>query len=301
MGNQCYTPTTLYKSKMGPNPATGKWPLVGKSMGLLEEPVPVPCGRCIGCRLERSRQNAIRCMHESELHQENSFITLTYRDQDLVLGDNETPTLHPRDLQLFLKRLRKAYGPGIKFFACGEYGSTTRRPHYHACLFGWDPPDKELYSVHRDNQIFSSTILDNLWTHGDTKVGALTFESAAYVARYVMDKKLGRAAKYYETNGLHPEFVRMSRRPGIGSAWYDKYESDCFPHDFCVIRGGVKTKPPKYYSNKYELKNPQKYAIIKEARKKMAEKNASDNTKSRLKVKQEVKKAQIKSLQKNQL
>lgn len=286
----CFSPVILYKSLRGQNAETGKWPLKGlKSGGDIKHPVIVPCGRCIECRLERSRQWAVRCVHESQMHDEKCFITLTYSDDHIPCGE-KAYTLNPRDLQLFMKRLRKKYGEGIRFFACGEYGDKYGRPHYHACIFGLDFEDKKLYSERDGIRLFDSASLTSLWSLGDCKVGDVTFESAAYVARYIMTKKIGRQARYYEDMGIEPEFTRMSRRPGIGASWYEKFKSDIYPHDYTVIRGGIKTRPPKYYNNKYELDNPQQMEYIKNRRKEMAIKNEHLNTPKILKARQIIKK-----------
>lgn len=266
--------------------------------GDVRKPVTVPCCKCIGCHLERSRQWAIRCVNEMQMQEENGkqncFITLTYRNEELTYG-GEGYTLYPRHLQLFLKRLRKKYGPAIRFFACGEYGDKLGRPHYHAIIFGLDFEDKTIHSVKEDTILYRSNTLDNLWTHGGATIGAANFETAAYVARYVLKKKLGKNREFYKRVGIEPEFVRMSRRPGIGRAWLEKYKSDVYPHDRLIMRG-LKMRPPKYYSNIYDLENPEQSAILKERRRKAVEKHAKDNTRSRLAAKLEVKKRQVESL-----
>lgn len=289
----------LYKSWY-PNPATGKTPLRGLvNGGNVRQPVPVPCSKCWGCRLERSRQWAIRCMHEAQMHENNCFITLTYSEENLTYG-NEKPTLYPRDLQLFFKRLRKRLGASIRYFSCGEYGEKKGRPHYHVCLFGYDFPDKKPVPSRTENQYYSSQLLAELWPHGGNVIGELNFETAAYTARYIMKKKLGRNSDYYEKQGLVPEFTRMSLKPGIGTSWYERYKSDVFPSDFIVLSGSRgKMRPPRYYGSKYELTNPEQYGIIKDRRQKEALKHESDNKLSRLRTKERIKKAQTKTLSRN--
>lgn len=258
----------FYKSPAGPNP-NGKWPLVSHT-DKPSEGVTVPCGRCIGCRLERSRQWAIRCINEAQMHEQNSFITLTYNKENIKYGGNESGTLWPKDLQDFWKRLRKELskdGKSIRYFACGEYGDTTRRPHYHACLFGHDWPDKKPHSKNQNGDIlYTSDNLNRLWGHGHCLIGDVTFESAAYVARYIMGKKLGREAEYYKENGIEPEFVRMSRRPGIGATWFEKYSKDVTQFDIQVV-DGKETKPPKYYDKLLERSNLETYNKNKSNRK----------------------------------
>lgn len=301
----CYYPVTLFKSRQGRDKKTGRWPLVGLADGYRDLPVQVPCSRCIGCRLERSRQWAIRCVCESQMHDQNCFLTLTYRDEELLHGYLR-PTLFPRHLELFWKRLRKEYGDGIRYFACGEYGERFGRPHYHACVFGFDFPDKTFHSSKNGIDLYHSNSLDLLWSHGNCLIGSVTFESAAYVARYIMDKKLGQAASFYTEQGIEPEFVRMSRGGrkrkdgsqsfGIAHEWYERYKSDVFPHDYCVIRDGVKTRPPKYFSLKYALDNPSEFATIELNRKLASYKSLGEMTRERLIVREKVKIAQISSL-----
>lgn len=254
--------------------------------------ITVPCGYCLGCKLERSRIWAVRCVHENQMHDNSCFVTLTYADENLPWGADK-PTLNPRDLQLFMKRLRKRFGNGIRFFACGEYGSNTHRPHYHAILFGIDFPDKKLHGKAKNSDLYVSDILDNLWGLGNCIIGNVTFESAAYVARYIMDKKPNQS---YIDQSIEPEFVRMSRKPGIGKPWFDKFSLDIFPQDSVIIRGGIKTKPPRYYSLKYEQLNPEKYLQIKNQRKQRLNEKFDENHPARLLVRETVKKAQITSL-----
>jgi len=257
----CYYPLRMYRSPAGPNP-NGKWPLVSH-VNTQSPEINVPCGRCIGCRLERSRQWAIRCVNEAQMHEENCFITLTYNDDKIIYGKNETGTLVPNDLQLFWKKLRKEINKNgnrkCRYFACGEYGDTTSRPHYHACVFGFDFQDKKYHrTTETGDRLYSSDMLNRIWGHGHCLIGSVTFESAAYVARYIMGKKLGREKEYYKEQGIEPEFVRMSRRPGIGSTWFEKYKNDVITNDIQVVNG-KETKPPKFYDKLLEKTNPELY------------------------------------------
>jgi len=292
----CYYPMTLYRSREGRN-QNGSWPLTSIVNGYADMPVTVPCGRCIGCRLERSRQWAMRCVHESKMHKENCFITLTYKNEDLTWG-LERPTLVPRDLQLFMKRLRKNHGTGIRFFACGEYGERFGRPHYHACLFGFDFKDKKYYDSKNGIETYTSDNLRRLWPHGDNVIGAVTFDSAAYVARYIMAKKLGNTSSYYSEQSIEPEFVRMSRKPGIGSSFFNKWKMDIFPKDHVIING-LECQAPKYYTSLYEKQEPVKYLRIKAKRKNNQQKNAINNTPHQLRIRETVKISRIKTLTRN--
>lgn len=229
------------------------------------ERLQLPCGQCIGCRLERSRQWALRCVHESSLYDNNCFLTLTYNDEHLPCNGS----LNVEDFQLFMKRLRKSIAPDkVRFFQCGEYGETYGRPHHHCLLFGYEFEDKEIIGRTLDgNFVYRSPRLDNLWGKGFCSIGAVTFESAAYVARYVLKKVNGdQAEDHYQ--GRKPEYITMSRRPGIGADWFAQFETDCYPKDFITIRDGLKCHPPKYYDKLYERNHGEnELAIIKEKRK----------------------------------
>ena len=259
----------------------------------------LPCGQCIGCRLERSRQWAMRCMHEAQLHQNNCFITLTYDDAHLPSDQS----LHYKDFQLFLKRLRKKYtGVQIRYYMAGEYGENFGRPHFHACLFGLDFHDKKLWKrTSSGSLIHRSKELETLWPFGYSSIGDLNFESAAYVARYIMKKQTGKhSEKHYQYTSLEtgeivqmqPEFNKMSLKPGIGYEWYKKYRSDVYPHDYVVIRG-KKVKPPKFYDKKYKTDYPYEYDSLIYQREKTAKLHSADNTPERLLVKEQVQKAKL--------
>lgn len=218
----------------------------------------LPCGQCVECRLERSRQWAMRCMHEASLHRHNCFVTLTYDDEHLP----DRGQLVYSDFQLFMKRFRKSVG-NVRFYACGEYGETTWRPHFHACLFGQDLPDKTYWrTTEQDFPLYRSELLEKVWPLGQSEIGSVTFETAAYCARYCMKKVTGDAAedhyRRYDFLGeyqLNPEFCHMSLKPGIGAGFMDKYGSDSYNHDFVIVNG-VKCRPPKYYDRLFSRSLP---------------------------------------------
>ena len=216
----------------------------------------LPCGQCRECRFKRSRDWAIRCMHEAQLHKENSFVTLTYADSHLP----SDRSLHYGDFQRFMKRLRKRFkGTLIRFYMCGEYGESFGRPHFHACIFGLDFPDKKyLTTTINGDKLFTSDILQELWPFGISSIGDVNFQSAAYVARYIMKKITGDGAfKHYsevDEDGVitsrTPEFTRMSLKPGIGAGWLQKFHSDVYPHDHVIVKG-KKVSVPRYYDKKF--------------------------------------------------
>lgn len=237
------------------------------------EPIQVPCGWCIGCRLDKAKQWAVRCTHEAQLYEQNSFVTLTY-DQDNLPEDSSITKKH---ISKFMKDLRGAYvGKTIRFYACGEYGSKHNRPHYHICLFNHDFEDKEIKCITRKEKpfnkgqytnpytLYNSKELTEIWGKGITDFGEVTLESAGYVARYCVKKITGKKAEeHYQ--GKEPEFALMSRRPGIGAGWLKKYRSDVFPKDYFTMNG-VKIKPPRYYDDILKRESPEIYDQIKDKR-----------------------------------
>lgn len=296
----CYRPLNGYRSREI-NPS-GKFSIVfSASQGHLDLPVTLPCGQCIGCRLERSRQWAIRCIHESSLHSRNCFITLTYSPENLP----ENGTLVKRDYQLFMKKLRKRFGPNIRYFMCGEYGEKNARPHYHACLFNFDFRDKQLWKNVRGNKLYTSQSLSELWPQGFSTIGDVTFESAAYVARYITKKITGpKALDHYTTYSRTtgeifserlPEYTNMSLKPGIARQWFEKYKSDVFPKDEVIIREKP-VKPPKYYDKIFDQYDPLQFQKIKQKRKTLAKQHEANNTHPRLDVREKVKIAKAKTL-----
>lgn len=271
----CYHPLPGWFSKTR-NPSGKRSIVFGVEEGFKDKPIQVPCGRCIGCRLERSRQWALRCVHESKLWPNNCFLTLTY-DNEHVPADG---SLRPRDFVLFMKKLRKRYGEGIRFFQCGEYGEQLGRPHHHCLLFNHDFTDRKLLSVNSQSRLYESRELNALWGHGFASIGDVSFESAGYVARYSLKKVTGPdAEKHY--GGRLPEYLTMSRRPGIGRGWLDEFSGDVYPDGVVVTRGGVKCKAPRYYDAYQEEKDPEAMWRLR-VRRKLELENDVDGTGSRL-------------------
>lgn len=264
--------------------------------GKIRRALVLPCGQCIGCRLERSRQWAVRCLHEQQSHSQNCFVTLTYDEDHVPVG------LRYRDFQLFMKRLRKVF-PCARFYMCGEYGEQFRRPHFHACLFGVDFADKVLFrrGSHAGLNLYTSAVLSRIWTDGFASVGQLSFESAAYVARYVMKKVTGdRAEAHYakldlatgEIVPIVPEFNRMSLKPGIGAAWLAKYTTDVFPRDYVVVNG-VKCKPPRYYDKQLTVLDYESSELVSVLRYARSMEVIQDNSPERLRVREVVTRARL--------
>lgn len=295
----CFSPVRAFRA-VAPN-KRGRRPIVfSRRESGSDESVSISCGQCIGCRLERSRQWAMRCMHEASLYDDNCFVTLTYNDANLPVGG----TLVRRDLQLFLKRLRKfsvkRRGRGFRFYACGEYGDETFRPHFHVLLFDYNFRDR--YTWRRSvsgNKLSRSEELERLWSVGSSEIGDVTFQSAGYVARYCVKKVVGRAAAEhylrYDCEGrpyqLLPEFAAMSLKPGIGRPWLLRFQADVYPHDFVIVNGR-KVKPPRFYDKYLESVDPDAYDVMIDAREpdSSAEwvRRVAESTKDRLRVKEEV-------------
>ena len=283
----------------------------------------VPCGKCIGCRLGYSREWADRCMLEAKNYEYNQFITLTYDPEhiNLVIGvDRETGeitdvgTLVPEDLTKFIKDLRRYYQyhyqhQNIRFYACGEYGSNTYRPHYHIIAFNLPVEDREyLFSNVNRDRIYTSDIISKIWGKGIVTVGDVTWNSCAYVARYVMKKVKGpEAEEYYQKIGVVPEFVRMSRKPGIARDYYEENKNKIYESDEIVLtnkKGLAKVvKPSKYFDRLYDIEEPELMKAIKEKRRITGElarelqlAKTSLNKEEYLKLQEENKQAQLKLL-----
>lgn len=261
----------------------------------------LPCGKCIGCRLDYSKEWAIRCTLELQDYEPDTcwFVTLTYDDehvpvsyyseldydfwikQGLHVGSNGrvwdlfgydvpieelfgvcTPlsrslTLRPKDLQDFLKRVRdwqhRIYGNTIRFYACGEYGSSTARPHYHLIIYGLQLQPfgvSDWKSVQNGNTVYECKELEKIWKMGNVIVGRCTYETCGYVARYMLKKKKGHYGEFYRKFNIVPEFTRMSLKPGIGQSYYDKYAKDIYQNDEIFIateKRAIKSKPPRYF------------------------------------------------------
>lgn len=308
----CYHPMDAYGI---PNPVTGKmkivFPKVGQknpsqdyldSQGI--QKLKIPCGNCLGCRLEYSRQWAVRCFFEAKQWQHNYFVTLTYDPEfvplvphykcDEVTGEvtdeSMVMTLVPDHLKNFIKRLRRnfeyEYGhTGVRFFACGEYGPLNARPHYHLILFNCPLDDLKKERCSDGYVYYRSPFIEKAWScktpQGDRRqigyvsVTDFSFETAAYVARYMLKKHKGKDSSYYEENGLYPEFTRCSRRPGLAYQYFQSHKDEIYTYDQVVITNGrgtpLKCHPPKYYDRLFDVDNPDEMAIIKERRKDVAE------------------------------
>ena len=311
-----------------------KYTIVGKNTPISKkaflEPLEteeVPCGKCLGCRLEYSRKWAVRCMLEAKQYEHNAFITLTYDKNNVkwVTGVNRdtgeiepVTTLVPDDLTKFMKDLRRYYKyhynhDNIRFYACGEYGSKTHRAHFHIIAFNLPIFDKEKYFINAGGeQVYISQTLFEIWQKkGRVTIGDVTWNSAAYVARYVMKKIKGPdSEETYKKLGIVPEFVRMSRKPGIAWQYYDENKDKIYECDEIIFTNkdgkGEKIKPCKYYDRLYDLENPEFMQALKQKRKLEAEYSmalqlgrTSLSKKEYLEMKEQKKQKQIEKLKRD--
>lgn len=249
----------------------------------------------MGCRVQRRNDWAARIVHEASLHDNSYFLTLTYRD-------DATPphkSLRKRDMQLFLKRLRKAFGP-FRYYYCGEYSEVDERPHYHAIVFGLSLRDLVFYK----KGLWTSPALERLWGHGFVVIGLMTVQAASYVAGYVEKKLTGKLGLAHynsvdvetgEIRSRTPPYSDMSRRGGVGFAWFERYCSDLYPHDYVVLGGRKRGKPPRYYDKLLEKEQPVVYEAVKKARiqRALEPRQAANSTRARLKVRDTVLRARL--------
>lgn len=226
-------------------------------------------------------------MHELQAYPASLFLTLTYDNEHLPLDRG----LRPEDYTLFMKRLRKGVEQRIKYFQCGEYGELTQRPHHHAIIFGYWPEDARRVPGRSEHPFFSSRSLDECWGQGATRFGVATFETAAYVARYVTKKVTGALAPAHY-NGRHPEYMTCSR--GIGERWLERYDVQTYKDDF-IIANGKRQPVPRYYDKKFSERSPRKFRKVQLDR--IAAGNTAkqrwNRTEDRLRVREEVARAQL--------
>lgn len=254
----------------------------------------IPCGQCIGCRIDYSRTWATRLMLESKNYPKDQcwFVTLTYDDEHLPkpnkivtdsgeVKDSPFSSVSKREHQLFMKRLRNKFGCNIRFFCCGEYGDISFRPHYHYILFGLKIPDLVFYkSNFRCDLMYTSELLSHCWSdeqsipYGFVVVSPISFDTCSYVARYVMKKRKGKDFSFYEKFAIEPEFCLMSRRPGIGKDYFSANYEYIYKTDSITLgtdNGSFTVKPPKYFDSLLENTDSLKYDYVRNNRKKQKE------------------------------
>lgn len=216
----------------------------------------IPCGKCAGCQLDASLVWSIRAYHESTLHRQNSFVTLTYDEKHLPKDGK----ISKRELQNFFKRLRKHQGKffeeKIRYVACGEYGGLTRRPHYHCIIFGRDWLEQK---VPVNDKLYTAPDLIDIWGNGHVSIAPVNMATICYVNGYVSKKMNDKDT-----------FILRSNKPGIGHEWIDKYFRDSVHTGMVVIEGREYPIPKRYM-----LWHESKFALVKEMRKEYARKESA--------------------------
>jgi hypothetical protein len=245
----------------------------------------LPCGRCVSCKLSHAKEWATRICHEAQTAKISTYLTLTF-DEDNLPADK---SVHKAHIQKFIKRLRRRLEPlRFKYFACGEYGDERLRPHYHVIILGWEPLDKQFWSFSKSgHKMYRSTFLEEVWPFGYVTVEDVTFNSAAYVARYSM-KKTRDKKEYeiidYETgeyNKLNEEFILMSK--GIGKDWWNQFKTDTDKDYLLSGDAEYKNKVPRYYDKLREKEDPESLEKLKEKRTEKAKEFQKELTRKRLK------------------
>lgn len=288
----CYSPLKAYV--LGVNPETGKKIIRvvnkefnGEEYTKLGMPqIGLPCGKCIGCRLDYSRTWADRMLAEASLYKSNYFLTLTYNDKYLPPKRDGSPihSLDKSHAQKFMKRLRKALpDKKIRFFCAGEYGSANNsmRPHLHLILFNCELNDIKFL---RENSLkqpyFVSETISKCWSDPDTKesygfhiLAQVNWDTCAYVARYVVKKQKGQGSSVYEKYNFAPEFSTMSRKPGIGHDYLVNHMEELYAYGHVNIptKDGAKCiRPCKYYDTLFDIEYPEVMREIKKDRQEAA-------------------------------
>lgn len=259
----------------------------------------IPCGQCIGCRLEYSRQWANRCVLELDYCDEAYFVTLTYNDEHVPMSwyaDQDTGeafqamTLRKRELQGFFKRLRLYSGQdNLRYYSAGEYGAKYMRPHYHCIIFGLHLDDLQLLKSTPDGwQYYRSPLVESAWMESKGKgrrkkgesgiplgfvvVCRVNWSTCAYVARYVTKKLTGHLAEWYDYFNIERPFALMSRMPGLGKRWFEDHP-DLDPEEYIHVKTedeGLKFKQPRYFDYLRELEDPDCLKDVKLARRQRA-------------------------------
>lgn len=251
--------------------------------------IQLPCGQCVGCKMDNAQDWAVRCVLESKLWEQNYFVTLTYDEQHVplhpvpVVLDEETgeaglrQTLIKEDMADFMKNLRRQHEyhfehQGVRFFGCGEYGGKTERPHMHILLFNCPLNDLEPLFINKQHQqVYRSAYLEKIWKKGIVSVGEITYESRAYTRRYILKKQQMNNVK----PGQLPEFTNMSRKPGIAAEYYKQHKEEIYKNDEITIKkalsAAINTKPPKFFDKLYEKEEEQHLSEVKKKRRERAQ------------------------------
>lgn len=316
----CYRPLKGYRATDG----RITFKRTAMSTGQLTQ---VNCGQCVGCRMAKSKEFAVRCVHEDRTSLAKtgfpgSFLTLTYDDEHLPPGGSVSKKEHQTFIQALRDKLRPD-GVQIRYFMCGEYGADEYfedpedptvpkfrlgpgRPHYHYIIFGYNFPDKYEWTQYRGHQYYRSPQLESVWQKGNSIVGHLTPETCAYTTRYVLKKQSGEQSEDHykrlilETGELYPlqrEFALMSLKPGIGKEWFEKYGlTDIYDSGDFVVIDGKKYATPKYYDKLLKDLDERELLSVRSERAKRAHAHSKDSTDRRLRDREELQRLRLRKL-----
>lgn len=238
----------------------------------------IPCGHCAGCKLTSRSSWANRMEMELPYHENAWFLTLTYDDEHVPwsynngLGINkwtgeveiENLTLNYDDLEGFWKRLRryiqyhKKGNKKIVYYAAGEYGGTTHRPHYHAIVYDLPIKKDELkeYKRKKGAVYYNCEWINKVWGLGFVVLSPATWNSMSYTAGYTTKKIYGKEGKeFYKELGILPEDNRMSLKPGIGAQYYYDHAEEIYSKDQIQLKNGKICKPPRYFDKLFDLEH----------------------------------------------
>lgn len=259
---------TAASARKLPAPGCGRYDVV--------DVLNVPCRKCVGCRLDYSRDWANRMLLEYQTTKKAVFVTLTYNDFYLPKSELGLPSLCKRDVQLWMKRLRKYFtGIQIRYFLAGEYGDQTHRPHYHAILFGLSLDDLIPLKIRNINELgqsaYECSVLNDTWPFGFSTGAPTSYQTFSYVSRYCLKKQRNIDYSLNDKTKYEPEFSLMSRKPGLGGY----YVTDDFLDGLnCTVSDGSSTKVfplPSALLRRLHDVDPQKYAVFKDKRKRIAD------------------------------
>lgn len=271
----CAAPIEAYRATTG-GPISFKRP-----QSHTYQTLQLPCGYCILCREEQSRQWAVRISHESQMHERNCFMTLTYDDDHLP----EHGSLNYKHLSLWWRKMRRTI-PGVRYYAVGEYGDKSDRPHYHVCVFGEDFRDECYIMREGTHKLWCNLIAQNMWEHGRVAIGNLDYTTAQYTAGY-MAKKLVKGKQYVRVDNSSGELIPlvqprafMSKHPAIGATWLERYGNQVYAWDQVVVNGRPQ-KPPRYYDKWLAGRSEIALQMIQERRKEKAKPLTEDQRRAR--------------------
>lgn len=262
------------------------------------------CKQCMPCRIQKSGEWAVRLMHEAQMHESNIFLTLTQNQEHMP----KNRSLDHREIQLFLKRLRKHYEPKIiRFYLGGELGKSRLNPHWHIIVFNLEVDDLELHCRNkRGDKIYKSATIEKIWGRGFITIGEVNKTTCAYTAGYLMkDSEMNHQDTVNLVDQVTGEIIErkkpynaMSTKPGIAKAWYDKYKDDVFPCDYVIVKG-KKVNTPGYYRRQLEKDNPELFEDLREIRdqSRQTKQFLENNTPRRIRDRAKIQLLNIKRLQ----